>query len=195
MPLTRLVGNSALSFVAKAVTGYWNVMDPNNGYTALHIEAYRLLPTEQLDQRYFFETDMLFRLNTIRAVTVDIPMKPRYGGETSSLNPAKILFQFPPKYLNRLAKRVMYGYFIRDFSVASIEMVGGAISLAFGAAFGAHHWLLSVKTGIPATSGTVMVAAMPILLGFQLLIAALSADVGNVPRTPLQRLLAGKSEG
>lgn len=195
MPFLRLFGNSILSFVAKAVTGYWNVMDPNNGYTALHIEAYRLLDTEHLDRRYFFETDMLFRLNTIRAVVVDVPMKPCYGGETSSLNVGRVLFEFPPKYMNRMVKRLLYSYFVRDFSVASVEIICGALFLCFGTAFGAHHWRQSMATGVPATSGTVMVAAMPIILGFQLLIAALSADVNNVPRIPLQMLLAGKREG
>jgi glycosyltransferase involved in cell wall biosynthesis len=194
MPLLRLLGNSALSFVAKAVTGYWHIMDPNNGYTALHIEAYRNLETENLDRRYFFETDMLFRLNTARAVVIDIPMKPHYGDETSSLSVGRVLLQFPPKYCNRLFKRLLYSYYLRDFSIGSVQIILGLLALGFGAAFGAYHWHLSTTTGIAATSGTVMVAAMPVILGFQLLLAALSMDVANVPRIPLQRLLAHKGE-
>jgi hypothetical protein len=47
---------------------------------------------------------------------------------------------------------------------------------------GAYHWSLSISTGQPATSGTVMLAAIPGLLGIQSLISALSYDIANVPR-------------
>ena len=47
----------------------------------------------------------------------------------------------------------------------------------------------SNETGVPATSGTVMLAALPILVAFQLLLAALHCDIHNVPREPLQRRL------
>jgi len=71
MPLLRRLGNLGLSFMAKASTGYWNVFDPTNGYTAIHADIAAHLPLDSISQRYFFETDMLFRLNTLRAVVVD----------------------------------------------------------------------------------------------------------------------------
>ena len=42
-------------------------------------------------------------------------------------------------------------------------------------------------TGVPTTSGAVMLAALPVLVGVQLLLGALNFDVQNVPREPLQR--------
>ena len=79
MPLIRLFGNSVLSFVSKLASGYWNVMDPTNGFTAIHASVLKVLPLEKIDERYFFESDMLFRLNTVRAVVKELPMEASYG--------------------------------------------------------------------------------------------------------------------
>jgi hypothetical protein len=49
--------------------------------------------------------------------------------------------------------------------------------LAFGLVFGAYHWIESATTGQVATTGTVMVAVVPIVLGVQLLLQGLSLEV------------------
>ena len=92
MPWTRLIGNTGLSFLTKLSTGYWNLFDPTNGYTAINSSVAARLPFEKISFRYFFESDMLFRLNTMRAVVVDIPMFARYGSEKSNL---KVWREFP----------------------------------------------------------------------------------------------------
>ncbi len=189
MPRLRLFGNSVLSFVSKAVSGYWDIMDPTNGYTAIHAAALRRLPLEKLDRRYFFESDMLFRLNIVRAVVRDVPMPSFYGEEASSLKIRRVAMEFPVKYVNRFLKRIFYNYFLRDFNAGTVELLLGGLLLAGGAGFGAWHWYLSMARGLPATSGTVMVAALPILLGFQLLISAINYDIASVPRRCLQKEL------
>src|SRR5688572_26336234 len=89
MPMARLLGNAVLSFMSKASSGYWTLFDPTNGYTALHAAALRRLPLEKLSPRYFFETDLLFRLNTVGAVVEDVPMPALYGEESSNLRVAR----------------------------------------------------------------------------------------------------------
>ena len=84
MPGVRLFGNAVLSLLAKLSTGYWHVFDPTNGYTAIHARVAQRLPFGKINRRYFFETDILFRLNTIRAVVVDIPMDALYGDEKAT---------------------------------------------------------------------------------------------------------------
>ncbi len=160
-------------------------MDPTNGYTAIHSAALRRLPFDKLDQRYFFECDMLFRLNVARAVVMDIRLEARYGGETSSMNLPKVAVEFPGKYLRRFIKRVFYSYFLRDFNAGTIELVLGVLLILAGTAFGILRWYISGETGVPATSGQVMLSALPILLGFQLLISAVAFDIANVPTIPL----------
>ena len=54
MPKIRLFGNSVLSFLVKVASGYWNIMDPTNGYTAIHREALKNFDLELIDKRFFF---------------------------------------------------------------------------------------------------------------------------------------------
>jgi hypothetical protein len=81
-----------------------------------------------------------------------------------------------------MAKRVFYNYFLRDFSVASLELILGIVLLAFGMAYGATNWVASYRTGIPATPGTVILSALPVLAGIQFLIAFVSFDVASIPK-------------
>ena len=185
MPGIRKFGNSALSFISKLSSGYWNVMDPTNGYTAITRTALEHLPMEKIDNRYFFESDMLFRLNIIRAVVTDIPMKAQYKDEKSNLRIGRVLFQFPFKYANRLVKRIFYNYFLRDFNVGSLELVIAIVLSLFGFIFGLFKWIISIETSRPATAGTVFLAGLPIILGFQAFFNFLHFDVGNIPKKPV----------
>ncbi len=190
MPRVRLFGNSMLSLVNKIASGYWNVMDPTNGFTAIHRTALAQLPLDRIDRDYFFESAMLFRLGTIRAVVRDVPLRARYADEKSSLSIHRVLRQFPGKYAVAAAKRFFYGYFLRDFNAGTLQIAAGTLLCAGGGLFGAAKWIHSAVTGTPATSGAVMLAALPTLVGIQLLLAALQFDVQNVPREPLSRRFA-----
>lgn len=185
MPGVRILGNGVLSFMAKFSTGYWNLFDPTNGYTAIHARVVSCLPLDKVSSRYFFETDMLFRLNTLGAVVVDIPMAAHYGDEVSNLKIRQILCEFIAKHLRNAFKRIFYNYYLRDMSAASIELPLGLVLLLFGVLYGATHWLSGVSHDVPTPAGTVMLAALPTLLGAQLLIGFLNFDVANVPTRPL----------
>lgn len=185
MPTLRLMGNAVLSLVNKVASGYWDVMDPTNGYTAIHRSALSLLPLDKLDDGYFFESDMLFRLYTIRAVVRDVPLPARYGGEPSSLRIGRVAVAFPVKYLRATVKRLFYSYCLRDFNVATVQVLLALVLGVGGGGFGLVKWIESNATGHPATAGTVMLAALPIVIATQLLLSAINFDVGNVPRTPL----------
>uniref|UniRef100_C6E5J8 Glycosyl transferase family 2 n=1 Tax=Geobacter sp. (strain M21) TaxID=443144 RepID=C6E5J8_GEOSM len=189
MPFARLVGNSVLSFMAKFSTGYWTIFDPTNGFTAIHGAVAALLPLEKIEKRYFFESDMLFRLNTLRAVVADVPMRARYADEKSNLSILGVIPEFLRKHAVNSCKRIFYNYYLRDFSAASVEVVLGLCALLFGVVFGSWTWYGSIRTGVPATSGTVMLAALPTMLGMQLFLAFLSYDTANAPKYPLHRRL------
>lgn len=189
MPFLRKIGNAGLSFMTKVSSGYWNLMDPTNGYTAIHSGALSTLPFSKIERRYFFESDMLFRLNTVRAVVREVPMKAIYGMEKSNLSIIKTLRDFPIKHLVRFLKRVCYNYVLRDFNVCSLELLAGLALLVFGVTFGAYHWYLSVTLNLASPTGTIMLAVLPIILGVQFLLAAISLDVANVPSEPLQEAL------
>lgn len=194
MPRIRLFGNAGLSLVNKVASGYWDIMDPTNGYTAIHSAVLRHLPLHKLDNRYFFESDMLFRLGTIRAKVLDIPMDSTYGNEVSSLNIRKVSLEFPGKYLKCFIKRIFYNYFLRDFNAGTIQLIAAAFFIFSGLLFGLIKWYFAIMNNTPATSGVVMLAALPILFGFQLLLSVVNYDISRVPQASLHdKLIDGTS--
>ncbi len=189
MPPVRLFGNTILSFMTKLSSGYWTLFDPTNGYTAIHARLLAHLPLERIATRYFFESDMLFRLGTLRAVVLDIPMPSRYADEVSQLRIPIVLPGFLAGNARNFCKRLVYNYFLRDFSIASVNFIAGVLLFAFGVVFGAWHWLDNAAHGVVTTSGTVMLAALPVILGLQLLLSFLSYDIAAVPEQPVHSLL------
>lgn len=189
MPTIRIFGNAVLSFMSKLSTGYWNIFDPTNGYTAIHANVAKRLPFEKISKRYFFETDMLFRLNTLRAKVVDIPMDAVYGEEQSNLKIRKIIFEFLFKHFRNFVKRIFYNYFLRDVSIASFELAFGVILLVFGFSFGLYHWLHSINFGIATPTGTIMVSVLPIVVGIQLLLNFISFDIMSQPNEAIHILM------
>lgn len=195
MPVVRLMGNSGLSFLTKLSSGYWNVMDPTNGFTAIHREVLASIELETLENRYFFESDMLYRLYLLRAVVWDVPMTARYANEVSGLKVALAIFEFTFKHFVRIWRRVFYTYYLRDFQIGSVFLVSGLLLSTFGVTFGAYNWHRGVALGILNPNGTIMLAALPCLMGLQLLLTFISADINNVPTRPIHSLISRESRG
>lgn len=191
MPRTRLLGNAVLSFMAKLSTGYWQLFDPTNGFTAIHAGIASQLPWQRIAPRYFFESDLLHQLNQLRGVVHELPMRAVYGNEPSSLRPMRQIAPFLVGHARNFLRRIVYGYFVRGFSLASVELVLGLLLLGFGIAFGSYEWATSTDTGVPSTAGTVMLAALPVILGMQLLLSWLAFDIAAEPRIPVSAALEG----
>lgn len=192
MPAARIFGNAVLSFMTKISSGYWDIFDPTNGYTAIHSEVASKLPLDKISRRYFFETDLLFRLNTLRAVVTDVPMDARYGDEVSNMRISRIVVDFLIKHIRNAAKRVFYNYFLRDLSLASIELVFGVLFVFAGSGLGLWFWARSAATGVAASAGSVMLASLQVIIGIQLILGFLAYDIASVPKRPLHRLLLRK---
>jgi glycosyltransferase involved in cell wall biosynthesis len=198
MPLIRLIGNAGLSFLTKLSSGYWDLFDPTNGYTAIHSSMVNELPLEKIHPRFFFESDILFHLNLLRAVIVEVPMTAVYADEKSSLNPWRAFSEFPVLHLRNFLKRLFYNYLLRNFSIASLNLLLGVPLFLFGVLFGIVTWINNAYKGVATTSGTVMISALPIILGAQLIIGFLSHDMADVPRIPVHKrmqLYAKQTEG
>lgn len=190
MPLLRRVGNLGLSFLAKASTGYWRLFDPTNGYTAIHAAVADRLPMNAISTRYFFETDLLFRLNAMQAVVVDVPMDALYGDEVSNLKVRQIFGEFAFKHARNFFKRIGYRYYLRDLTIASFELIAACVLLLGGVVYGTWNWVVAAGEGVSAPVGTVVLPSIAIVSGLQFLLAFLSYDIYNQPVTPLHRSLS-----
>jgi dolichol-phosphate mannosyltransferase len=179
MPKIRIFGNLGLSFLTKLSSGYWRIFDPANGFTAISREKLKLIPLNKVDNGYFFESDMLFRLNLLDAVVRDVEMSAIYDNEKSNLRIGRVLFEFPIKHFRNFVKRIVYTYYLRDFKIASIELPLGIGLGGFGLILGVFSWINGILTNSATGTGTLILIAMSILAGLQLVLAFLSYDTNN----------------
>ncbi len=185
MPLVRRIGNVVLSFLAKAATGYWHCFDPTNGFVAIRADVLSQLPLKKIDPTYFFETSMLGHLYVLGAVVKEVPMPARYAGETSSLSIGRVIRQVPGKLLGCLLRRVALKNFVYDFTVESFQLLCGLPLLWAGLIHGGYHWWWYTSRNLAAPTGTVVLSAMMIMIGMQLLISAVNLDLQATPREPI----------
>jgi dolichol-phosphate mannosyltransferase len=187
MPTVRRAGNFGLTFLMKLASGYWHVLDPQNGFVAIQREVLSRLRIDRLARDYFFENDLLIRLNALEARVADVPLPSRYGDESSSLKPGRILLGFPLRLIAGFVRRLFWRYVFYDVSPVSVFVLFGSLLFLFGATYGAYHWIWGVIHHQPTQTGTVIVAAVPFILGFQLLLQALVLDIQNSPRAETRR--------
>jgi glycosyltransferase involved in cell wall biosynthesis len=182
MPRGRLIGNIGLTFMTKLASGYWNIFDPQNGYTAIKAEALRLLNLDAIHKGFFFENDMLIHLNFFGCRVKDISIPARYGEEKSDLSVFKVGVTFPLLLFRRFFYRVYQKYVLRDFSPIALFLILGLILFGWGALFGIYLWIESQLTGRLTPTGTIMLSLLPLILGFQLLLQAIVLDIQETPK-------------
>lgn len=179
MPALRRIGNVGLSFMVKAASGHWQMFDPTNGYFAVRSDVLAVLQHERLSPRYFFEISLLIELGRWGFRVVDVPLPARYADEKSSLSISHSLMSFPARLLAGTFRRIWYRHFWFDMTPVAFFLMIGALLLLGGTSVGVWHWWHSIKSGVPATAGTVMLAGMPVLLGLFCWFQALVLDVSG----------------
>lgn len=189
MPAARIVGNAGLSFLTKLSSGYWNLMDPTNGFVAIHSKILCQLSLDKINKRYLFESDMLFRLGSLRAKVMQVPMRANYGNEISGITPAQHLLPMLVWHAKSFYKRIFYNYFLRGFSLASLFLMFGLISLLTGFSLGFKYWNYYTALGESAPNGPVMLVALMILLGINFLLNFFSLDMASEPREAIHMFL------
>ena len=177
MPKHRLFGNIVLTFMNKLASGYWHIFDPQNGYTAINASALKLLDLDKINKRYFFENDVLIHLNLFGLRVKDVAIPARYGEEESGISLLQVSLTFPLLLLRRFFRRIYQKYVLRDFSPIALFLFAGALLFLWGTLFGIFIWIKSYITQHPTSTGTIMLALLPLMLGFQLLLQALVMDI------------------
>lgn len=185
MPWARRIGNVALSFLAKAATGYWHSFDPNNGFLAIRTDVLKQLPLHKIDETYYFEISMLSHLYLIGAVVKEIPMPARYAGEPSSLSIPRVMQQFPGRLLGSFLRRIAHKNFGYDFNLESLLLLLGLPLLIAGVSFGLWKWISYSEQLRAAPTGTVVLPALLIMVGVQMLVSAAQLDLAAVPGEPI----------
>lgn len=183
MPGYRVFGNIVLSFMTKLASGYWHLFDPQNGYTAVRTDVLRRVPLESVAKRYSFENDLLIHLNILQVPAVDVPIPAVYGNEVSSIRLSKVVPELLSLLTRGFWRRIWYRYVLWSFSPIALLLFVGLV--LFVAGFAIAIWVcFQIAASVVATAATVMLAALPLMLGTQMLISALQLDIQASPSTP-----------
>jgi glycosyltransferase involved in cell wall biosynthesis len=176
MPRVRILGNVLLSFMTKASSGYWQLFDPQNGYTAVHRDALAKVPLDRLRRDYAFENDLLIHLNIARVRAVDVPIPARYGDEVSGLRIWRDAARLSRALIAGFWRRIWWKYVIQSFSPVALLLFTGLALILFGIAVGV--FVVVNTLGPPtASAATVLMSVAPMLTGIHLLVSALMLDI------------------
>lgn len=193
MPKARFFGNAILSLLTKAASGYWNLLDPTNGYTAFRAGALRMMPWENFADTYFFEISVLCELGLERFHILELEMPTIYNEAVpSSLNIGRVILEFPRKLAKLTLRRLLLQYLVFDVNLGTLYFFTGFVLTLFGFVFGAAQWINGFITHLPKPIGTVMLAVLPFMMGFQLLLSALMYDVQVSPKARHEFLLLSR---
>jgi glycosyltransferase involved in cell wall biosynthesis len=183
MPRHRVFGNIVLSFMTKLASGYWNLFDPQNGYTAIRTEVLRRVPLERVSRRYSFENDLLIHLNILQIGAVDVPIPAVYADEVSSIRLSKVVPELLNLFMRGFWRRIWYRYVLWSFSPIALLLVLGLVLFGMGTLVAL--WVcFQIASSVIATAATVMLAALPLMIGTQMLISALQLDIQAAPSQP-----------
>lgn len=177
MPAIRRIGNMGVGFMVKAASGYWNVSDPVNGFFAIRTKTLRQMDLDRVADRYFFESSMLIEMHYTGAHISEVNMPAIYGDEHSNLSVGKTFVSFPPRLIAAWLRRLHLSYFVYDFNICSLYILVGLPSFLFGLIFGLCEWIHYASISSPSPTGTIMVAVLTFILGFQMLLSAAQYDI------------------
>lgn len=184
MPWMRRFGNLFLSFLSKVATGYWNCFDFNNGFFAISSAVSKNIIVSNISHNYFFETSLISELYFQQAKIKEIGMPAIYGDEESNMNLIKMPFLFSINLFKKFISRIWKSYFVYDFNIGTLYIVFGFPLFITGVVFGGYNWNKYASINELTPLGTIMISALLVILGFQLILQAVQFDIIKTPKTP-----------
>lgn len=133
MPRFRLFGNHVLTLLTRVASGYWQVTDPQNGYTAVRTDVLERVSVEEMYEYYGYLNDLLVRLNIAGADTVDVPLPAVYDDEDSHIR--------YEEYIVNVSQMLLWNFLWR-------------LRVKYSPAKGYPMGLLAAFAGATATAGT-----------------------------------------
>ncbi len=177
IPRHRYVGNAVLSLLTKVASGYWHVADSQSGYTAITVEALRVLQLDRLYKRYGFPNHLLVELNNYDFRVRDVPIKPVYGiGEESGIRLPSVIPRLSWLLLKCYFWRMKEKYVIRDFHPLVFFLAAGLLLFGGGTLFGAYIVYLRLAHGA-LSPNAVIFDALCLIMGAQMLFFSMWMDM------------------
>ena len=181
-PSIRFYGNIFLSFMSKLSSGYWDIYDPVNGFTAIKSDILKKFDLKKIDNGYYFESDMLFNLYLLRGKVKDIPVSIKYfKNSIQNMNIMKESLNFFFKNLNRMFKRLKKTYLLNNFSVGSFFVLSFLVNFFLTITYGGYNYFYHLFIMKFAPTGVVLLSSIFLLLSIISLMIFLIIDNFNNP--------------
>ncbi len=172
----RFVGNSVLTLLTKIASGYWQLMDPQNGYTAISRRALETISLDAIYPRYGYCNDLLVWLNTFGFRVRNVPHPARYGLERSKIKYSTYIVRLSWLLLNAFFWRLKTKYVLLSFHPLVFFYLFGLFFSFLGVLFGiyAFYFKFALKNEIfvPAVVSVILFA-----LGVQFILFAMLFDM------------------
>ena len=116
MPAYRFWGNNILTLLTKFSTGYWHVVDPQCGYTAISYKAISSIPITEMIKGYGYNAHILYMLNLQNFRVMDVKVTPVYGEEKSKIKLGRYICKVSCLLLRLFFSRLFKKYMLSDFN-------------------------------------------------------------------------------
>lgn len=159
MPKYRYIGNTILTILTKFATGYWYIMDPQSGYTAISKKALSTIPIERMIKGYGYNAHILNMLNLDYYKVKDVEIEPVYGEEKSKIKLSRYIKKVSWLLLKLFFKRINRKYLVRDFNPLVLFYYFGIIDFVLLVIpMLIRFFIIFFSTGVaPTTTLTILV--------------------------------------
>jgi glycosyltransferase involved in cell wall biosynthesis len=128
----RFLGNSTLTLLTKIASGYWQMMDPQNGYTVISKRALERINLARVYPRYGYCNDILVKLNVLGFRIINVPHPARYGMEKSKIKYHTYIWRVSRLLLEDFIWRMKMKYVVLNFHPLVFFYLAGTILSALG---------------------------------------------------------------
>lgn len=179
MPKMRKFGNIIITILTKFSTGYYSIFDSQNGYAVFTRHILKKLSLDMVGKRYDYENTLLTALSIAGARVRDFPVPAVYGEETSTIKVLPTTLRALRVTFTGFWKRIYNKYILINFHPIALFLLSGILLITIGLLAGIFITIERALRGASPSSGTVMLVVLPIIVGFQLLLTALTMDMNN----------------
>lgn len=182
MPRFRKFGNIIISILTKFSTGYYSISDTQMGFGFLRRQILERINLSLIRYRYDYENSMLIALSIANAKIRDFPTPAIYGEEKSTINLLPTILRTLRTLWAGFWKRIYLKYILYSFHPVALFLIFGLALFIFGTVFGIYISYIRIIYGLQPSTGTVMIAVLPIIVGLQFLLTSITLDINNEPR-------------
>jgi hypothetical protein len=173
----RSFGNSLLTFLTKVASGYWQMMDPQNGYTAVSIKTLKTLPLTEVYQGYGYCNHLLIWLNICGCRVSDVAIPARYGREKSKIRYSTYIPRVSKLLLGNFLFRLKTKYIQMGFHPLAFFYAAGAVLTPIGVLGGLIALWEKFVMGYPVLFVHGVLSFLVFMMGMQFLFFAMLFDM------------------